>query len=52
MAANTNAYAAVKARDQQLECGRRWNEVSALELGVCLRIVLYMGVHSSPAVKD
>jgi len=52
MAANTNTYAAAKAREQQLEGGRKWKEVFASELGVWLGIVLYMGVHSCPAVKD
>jgi len=52
IAANTNAYAAAEAREQQLVGGRKWKEVSALEPGVWLGIVLYMGVHSSPAVKD
>jgi len=52
MVAKTNAYAAAKAREWQLEGGRKWKEVSASELGVWLGIVLYMGVYSSPAVKD
>jgi len=52
MAAHSNAYAAVKASERQVEGGRRWKEVSVSELGVWLGIVLYMGVHSSPAVRD
>jgi hypothetical protein len=52
MAAHSNAYAAAKASEQQLEGGRKWKEVSASELGVWLGIVLYMGVHSFPAVRD
>jgi hypothetical protein len=46
------AYAAAKASEQQLEGGRKWKEVAASELGVWLGIVWYMGVHSSPAVRD
>jgi hypothetical protein len=52
MAAHSNAYAAAKASERQLEGGRKWKEVSASELGVWLGIVLYMGVHSSPTVRD
>jgi len=36
MATNTNGYAAAKAREQQLEAGRKWKEASASELGVWL----------------
>src|ERR1700687_3240624 len=52
MAAYSNTYAAAKASERQLEGGRKCKEVSASELGAWLGIVLYMGVHSSPAVKD
>jgi hypothetical protein len=52
MAANNNAYNAVKARERQLEGSRKLNAVSASELGVWLEIVLYIGLHSSPAVND
>jgi hypothetical protein len=52
MAAHSNAYAAAKASERQLEGGRKWKKVSTSELGVWLGIVLYMGVHSSPAVRD
>jgi hypothetical protein len=52
MTAHGNAYAAAKTSEQQLEGVRKWEEVSASELGVWLGIVLYMGVHSSPAVRD
>jgi len=52
MAANTKAYAAAKARERQLEGGRKWKVVSASELGIGLGIVLYMRVYSSHAVKD
>jgi hypothetical protein len=52
MAVLSNAYAAAEASEQQLESGRKWKDVSASELGVWLGIVLYMGVHSSPAVRD
>ena len=52
MAAHSNAYAAAKASERQMESGKKWMEVSASELGVWLGIVLYMGVHSSPAVRD
>jgi len=52
MAAHSNAYAAAKATERQMESGRKWKEVSASELGLWLGIVLYMGVHSSPAVRD
>jgi len=41
MPANHNAYGAAKAREWQLEGGRKWKEVSAQDLGVWLGIVLY-----------
>ena len=52
MAAHSNVYAAAKASERQIESGRKWKEVSVSELGVWLGIVLDMGVHSSPAVRD
>jgi hypothetical protein len=52
MAAHSNAYAAAKASEQELAGGRKLKQVSASELGVGLGIVLYMVVHSSPAVRD
>jgi len=52
MAAHSNAYAAAKASERQMESGRKWKELSTSELGVWLGIVLYIGVHSSPAVRD
>jgi len=52
MAAHSHAYDAAKASEQQIESGRKWKEVSVSELGVWLGIVLDMGVHSAPAVRD
>jgi len=41
-----------KASERKLEGGRKWKELSVLELGVWLGIVIYMAVHNSPAVRD
>jgi len=50
-AALSNAYAAAPTSKQQMESGRKWKEVPTSELGVWFGIVLYLGVHSSPAVR-
>ena len=52
MACNTNTYAALKTSERLQEGGRKWKEVSTPELGIWLGIVVYMGVHNSPAVRD
>jgi hypothetical protein len=50
IATHTNEYAAEKRA--QLPPGRPWKDVTAQEVGVWLGIVIYMGVHSSPALSD
>jgi hypothetical protein len=52
MSANTNAYAAEKIAEGDKEGGRTWKEVTAAELGGWIGIVIYMGVHCSPALAD
>ena len=49
---NTSTYAALKTSECLQEGGRKWKEVSTLELGIWFGIVVYMGVHNSPAVRD
>jgi len=41
-----------QASEWQLDGSRKWWKVCILELGVWLGIVLWIGVHSSPAVRD
>jgi hypothetical protein len=56
MAKNTNSYAAEKRGDNEdddnEEIMRTWKDVTPEEIGQWLGIVLYMGVHVSPAVAD
>jgi hypothetical protein len=52
MSANTNLYAAEKIAEGNKEGGRTWKEVAAAELGGWIGIVIYMGVHGSPALAD
>jgi hypothetical protein len=52
MSANTNAYAAEKIAGGDKEDGHTWKEVTAAELGGWIGIVIYMGVHCSPAIAD
>ena len=49
---NTNAYAALETSECLQGGGRKWKEVSAPELSIWLGIVVYMGVHNSPVVRD
>ena len=49
---NTNAYATLKIAKREREGGREWKELLVGELRVWLGIIVYMGVHCSPAVKD
>jgi hypothetical protein len=43
MAAHSNAYAAAKASERQMESGRKCKEVSVSELGVWLGIYCIWG---------
>jgi hypothetical protein len=56
MAKNTNSYAAEKRGDNEddddEEIMRTWEDVRPEEIGRWLGIVLYMGVHVSPALAD
>jgi hypothetical protein len=52
MHANTNAYAAKKIAGKPKDGGRPWTEVTAEELDGWIGIVIYMGVHCSPAIED
>ena len=52
MTYNTNAYAALKTSEHLQGGGRKWKAVSTLELSIWLGIVVYMGVHNPPAVRD
>ena len=52
MTYNTNAYAALKTSECLQGGGRKWKAVSTLELSIWLGIVVYMGVHNPPAVRD
>jgi hypothetical protein len=52
IAATTNACAAAKAREKQMDGSRKWKEIAASVCGGWLGIVLYIGLHSSPAVQD
>jgi hypothetical protein len=52
MTRNSNAYAALKTSGDPQEGGRKWKEISTPELSIWLGIVVYMGVHNSPAVQD
>ena len=52
MTCNTNAYAALKTSEHLQGGGRKWKEVSTPELSIWLGIVVHMGVHNSPAVRD
>ena len=52
MTRNSNAYAALKTSEHPQEGGRKWKEFSTPELSIWLGIVVYMGVHNSPAVQD
>jgi hypothetical protein len=52
MTANTNAYAAQKIAENHKDGGRTWKEVTGEELGGWIGIVIYMGVHGSPAIED
>jgi hypothetical protein len=46
---NTNAYEETKRTEFS---GRAWKELTLDELRIWLGIVIYLGVHSSPAVAD
>jgi hypothetical protein len=50
IATSTNEYAAEKRGE--LPAGRPWKDTTAQEVGVWLGIIIYMGVHSSPALSD
>ena len=52
MTRNSNAYAAPKTSEDPQEGVRKWKEFSTPELSIWLEIVVYMGVHNSPAVQD
>ena len=52
MICNTNAYASLKTSEHLQGGGRKWKEFSTPELSIWLRIVVYLGVHNSPAVQD
>jgi hypothetical protein len=52
MRANTNAYSAENIAGKTKDGGRTWTEVTAEELGGWIGIVIYMGVHCSPAIYD
>ena len=52
IAINTNAYATQKIAEREQEGGRKWGELLAGGLRVWLGIIIYMGVHCSPAVMD
>jgi hypothetical protein len=49
---NTNAYAQKKIEEQENSGARVWVEVKPQEIGAWIGIVLYMGVHRSPAIPD
>jgi len=51
MASITNAYTAANGREQKLEGGWKQKKGSASEVGIELRMILYIGVHSSPVVQ-
>jgi hypothetical protein len=46
---NTNAYERTNSTEST---GRVWKELTLDELRIWLGIVIYMGVHSCPAVAD
>jgi hypothetical protein len=46
---DTNAYEETKRTQSS---GRAWKELTLDELRIWLGIVIYLGVHSSPAVAD
>jgi hypothetical protein len=48
---NTNAYAQKKIKEQENSGARVWVEVKPQEIGAWIGIVLYMGVHRSPAIR-
>jgi uncharacterized membrane protein len=54
MAVNTNAYAAQKIAEKiaenKTDGGRTWEEVTAKELCGWIGIVIYIGMHCSPAI--
>lgn len=56
MTTNTNSYAAIKRAGKEPSedptTGRAWKEVTPDELAAWIGIVVYMGVHSSPATRD
>ena len=56
MTTNTNSYAAIKRVEKEPSedptTGRAWKEVTPDELAAWIGIVVYMGVHSSPATRD
>jgi hypothetical protein len=49
---HTNAYASQNRGEGSQSSGRVWRDVSADEIGCWLGIVVYMGVHCSPAIAD
>ena len=51
MTCNTNTYAALKTSERPQGGVRKLKTVFTLELGIWLGIVVYMGVHKSPAVR-
>ena len=52
MSCNNNTYPAPRTSERLQEGGRKQKEVSTAELGIWLGIVIYMGVHNSPALRD
>jgi hypothetical protein len=49
---HTDEYAATKRGEDPPAGGRAWWDVTSEEVGVWIGIVLYMGVHQSPAIAD
>jgi hypothetical protein len=49
---HTNEYAATKRGENPPAGGRAWWDVTSEEVGVWIGIVMYMGVHRSPAIAD
>jgi hypothetical protein len=49
---HTNEHAAIKRGADPPAGGRAWWDVTPEEVGVWIGIVMYMGVHQSPAIAD
>ena len=56
VAVDSNSYAAIKRARKEASEGsttdRAWKEVTPDELAAWIGIVVYMGVHNSPAKRD